>query len=62
MGRTGYAGPAPPPGKVHHYHFRLMALDAPLKLAPNADKGAFRAALVGHVIAEADLIGTFERR
>ena len=62
MGRTGYAGPAPPPGKVHHYHFRLMALDAPLNLPLNADKGSFRAALKGHVMAEADLIGTFEKR
>ena len=30
--RTGYGGPCPPPGKVHHYHFKLYALDTELEL------------------------------
>jgi len=59
-GRTGYYGPAPPPGKPHHYLFRLIALDQKLKLPANVDKGQFREAIRGHVIAEASLMGTFE--
>jgi len=35
FGKPGYGGPCPPRGHgVHHYHFRLYALDAELKLAP----------------------------
>lgn len=62
LGRTGYFGPAPPPGKPHHYHFRLFALNQKLHLPANADKGRFRQALSGHVIAEAELVGTFQSR
>jgi Raf kinase inhibitor-like YbhB/YbcL family protein len=59
-GRTGYFGPMPPPGKPHHYHFRLLALDKQMNLPPNVDKGKFREAIRGHVMAETDLTGTFE--
>src|SRR5262249_1100050 len=39
-GKTvGYRGPAPPPGHgIHHYHFRLYALDQALSLPPRLDK------------------------
>lgn len=58
----GYRGPMPPPGHgVHHYHFRLYALDAPLKLAGGVDKHALLKAMKGHVLAEAVLTGTYER-
>jgi Raf kinase inhibitor-like YbhB/YbcL family protein len=58
----GYRGPMPPPGHgVHHYHFRLHALDAPLKLAAGADKHVLLQAMKGHVLAEALLTGTYER-
>lgn len=58
----GYRGPAPPKGHgVHHYHFRLYALDAPLSLAANADKQQLLAAMKGHILAEGELIGTYER-
>lgn len=62
-GRTiGYRGPMPPPRHgVHHYHFRLYSLDAPLDVKPSLDKAALREALRGHVLAEAELIGTYER-
>ena len=33
-GQLGYMGPAPPPGKLHHYHFKLFALDTLLSLPP----------------------------
>ena len=61
FGQLGYKGPAPPAGKPHHYHFRLMALDRKLGLGPNADKAALRRAVQGHVMAEAELVGTYER-
>jgi Raf kinase inhibitor-like YbhB/YbcL family protein len=57
-GKPGYIGPCPPSG-VHHYHFTLYALNAPLQLAAGADRAAFTAALKRHVIAKAALIGTF---
>jgi len=58
----GYRGPAPPKGHgTHHYHFRLYALDAPLELAPGADRSDLTQAMAGHVLAEAEVIGTYER-
>lgn len=58
----GYRGPMPPPGHgPHRYFFKLYALDAPLGLAAGADKKALLAAIEGHVLAEAELIGTYER-
>jgi Raf kinase inhibitor-like YbhB/YbcL family protein len=59
-GGVGYFGPRPPAG-VHHYHFRIMALDAPLALPAGADLAALTKALQGHVTAEAELVGTFAR-
>ena len=60
---TGYRGPLPPKGHgTHHYHFRLFALDAPLAPLATADKASVMKALQGHVLGEATLIGTFERK
>ena len=62
FGKIGYGGPAPPRGHgVHHYHFRLYALDAPLNLRPGLDEKALLAAMAGHVLEEAELVGTYER-
>ncbi|MGH7137482.1 MAG: YbhB/YbcL family Raf kinase inhibitor-like protein, partial [Pirellulales bacterium] len=62
-GKTvGYRGPAPPKGHgVHHYHFHLYALDAPLSLAAKADKKQLLAAMKGHILAEGELVGTYQR-
>jgi Raf kinase inhibitor-like YbhB/YbcL family protein len=61
-GGTGYRGPAPPRGHgVHHYHFRLYALDTPLQAARGLDKGGLIQAMQGHILAQAELIGTYER-
>ena len=58
----GYHGPAPPPGHgIHHYHFRLYALNAPLAVSQGLDKAGLLEAMRGHVVAEAELIGTYER-
>ncbi|MGQ0634098.1 MAG: YbhB/YbcL family Raf kinase inhibitor-like protein [Planctomycetaceae bacterium] len=59
---VGYRGPAPPHGHgLHHYRFRLYALDAPVALGPGIDKAALLAAMNGHVLAEAELVGTYQR-
>ncbi|WP_406699093.1 YbhB/YbcL family Raf kinase inhibitor-like protein [Singulisphaera sp. Ch08] len=61
-GGAGYRGPAPPRGHgTHHYHFRLYALDAPLQAAGGLDKGALIQAMQGHILAHAELIGTYKR-
>jgi Raf kinase inhibitor-like YbhB/YbcL family protein len=61
MGAIGYKGPCPPPGKTHHYHFELFALDNTLQLPSDADAASLRAAMQNHVKASAELVGTFER-
>ena len=57
----GYRGPAPPPGKVHHYHFTLYALNKVLALSPGKTKDELLAAMKNHVIAKTELIGTYHR-
>ena len=62
-GETGYRGPMPPPGHgVHRYFFKLYALDEVLTLGPGASKTDLLAAMEGHVIAHAELLGTYERK
>jgi Raf kinase inhibitor-like YbhB/YbcL family protein len=60
-GDNGYTGPCPPPGKLHHYHFRLYALDQKLLLEPGATQAQVEAAMKGHVLGSAELVGVFER-
>lgn len=60
-GEAAYMGPCPPPGKPHHYHFRLFALDTSPTLGANPDAQAARDAVNGHVIGSADLVGIFGR-
>ena len=58
----GYRGPMPPAGHgVHHYHFKLYALDKPVTLQPGADKKAVLAAMKGHVLARATILGNYAR-
>ncbi len=59
---VGYDGPMPPPGHgVHHYHFRLYALDEALQLRPSLTKEELLEEMEDHVIDQAELIGTYER-
>ena len=59
----GYRGPLPPPGHgVHHYHFKVYALDTPLNVKPCLEKEQLEAAMKSHILAEGELIGTYERR
>jgi len=59
-GRIGYNGPCPPSG-THRYFFRLHALDAELDLPGGADRAALEAAMAGHVLDRAELMGTYSR-
>jgi Raf kinase inhibitor-like YbhB/YbcL family protein len=62
FGETGWAGPCPPPGHgPHRYFFHLYALDGDLDLEPGAAREQLEDAIEGHVLAEAELLGTFER-
>ena len=58
----GYGGPCPPRGKPHRYFFRLYALDAALDLAPGATRQELSGAVAGHVVAQGELMGTYQRR
>jgi Raf kinase inhibitor-like YbhB/YbcL family protein len=60
-GDVGYTGPCPPPGKDHHYHFRLYALDENLTLSSDADAAQVEEAMRGHVVGETELVGIFSR-
>ena len=59
-GRTGYGGPCPPSG-THRYFFQLYALDINLDLEPGADKAALLNAIEGHILGQAELMGTYSR-
>jgi len=58
--RTGYSGPCPPIGK-HRYYFRLYALDEVLPDLEHPDKAQLMAAMAGHVVGEAVLMGTYAK-
>jgi Raf kinase inhibitor-like YbhB/YbcL family protein len=61
-GSVGYRGPAPPKGHgVHRYFFKLYALAKALDLAEGLDKPSLLKAMKGHIVAEGELMGTFER-
>lgn len=61
VGEIGYFGPKPPDGSgVHHYRFRLYALDRTLDLAPGLDEEQVLKAIEGHVVGESELVGLYE--
>jgi Raf kinase inhibitor-like YbhB/YbcL family protein len=59
--RPGYGGPCPPPGPAHRYFFKLYALDTRLELKAGAQKKDVEAAMEGHVLGSAQLMGTYAR-
>jgi phosphatidylethanolamine-binding protein (PEBP) family uncharacterized protein len=62
FGTGGWSGPCPPRGHGRHrYFFRLHALDAELEVGFQAARDEVERALAGHVVATAELIGTYER-
>ena len=59
-GETGYDGPCPP-GGTHRYFFKLYALDTTLDLPAGTPRDALEAAMEGHILAQAELMGTYSR-
>ncbi|NNM82866.1 MAG: YbhB/YbcL family Raf kinase inhibitor-like protein [Burkholderiales bacterium] len=57
---AGYRGPCPPVG-IHRYFFRLYALDRPLPDLGRVTKSELEAAMRGHVLAHAELMGRYGR-
>lgn len=60
-GSLGYMGPAPPSG-VHRYFLRLFALDDTVDLRPGATHSEVSAKMKGHILAQAELMGTYESK
>jgi Raf kinase inhibitor-like YbhB/YbcL family protein len=57
--RPGYGGPCPPQLEIHHYAFRVFALNSQLGEGPELDRDAIDAAMSGHVLAAGTLVGSF---
>ena len=61
FGDLGFGGPSPPKGKPHRYYFKLYALDTTLDLPAGATAEQVRSAMSGHVLAEGQLMGRYQR-
>jgi len=61
-GRSEWGGPCPPPGAKHRYFFRVYALDTDLSLPRGAAKPDLMRAIEGHILAQGELMGTFQRK
>jgi Raf kinase inhibitor-like YbhB/YbcL family protein len=59
--RTGYGGPCPPVGR-HRYFFKLYALDTGLSGLKNPTKADLERAMDGHVVAQGQLLGTYQKQ
>lgn len=59
-GKNAYTGPCPP-DREHRYFFKLFALDILLPLSAGATKQEVLAAMQGHILAQAELMGRYER-
>jgi hypothetical protein len=59
--RPGWGGPCPPIGR-HRYFFKLYALDGVLGDLGHPTKARLEAAMKGHVLEEAQLMGTYEKK
>ncbi len=57
----GYGGPAPPKGKRHRYFFKVYALTKELDLASGATKAELVEAMKRNILAEGQLMGTYQR-
>ena len=58
--RTGYGGPCPPIGR-HRYFHKLYALDTVLEGLNTPTKAEVEAAMQGHIIVQAELVGTYQK-
>jgi Raf kinase inhibitor-like YbhB/YbcL family protein len=58
--KIGYGGPCPP-GGIHRYFFKLYALDTKINLEAGATKEELLKAMEGHILAEGQIMGRYER-
>ena len=58
--KIGYGGPCPSSG-THRYFFRVYALDRKLELKAGAGRKELESEMIGHIIAEGELIGKYSR-
>lgn len=61
FGVIGYRGPCPPPGLSHRYSFKLYAVDKQLNLQAGSSKTKVEDAIRGHVLAQGQLTGIYQR-
>jgi hypothetical protein len=57
----GYTGPCPPSG-THRYYFKLYVLGKALDLKPGATKDQLLKAMEGHILAQGQLMGRYQKR
>ncbi|MFA5198579.1 MAG: YbhB/YbcL family Raf kinase inhibitor-like protein [Candidatus Omnitrophota bacterium] len=60
-GELSWHGPCPPSGR-HRYFFNIYALDAVLNLKEGASRVELEEAMQGHILADARLLGTYEKK
>jgi Raf kinase inhibitor-like YbhB/YbcL family protein len=61
FGKSSYGGPCPPSG-THRYYFKIFALDRELSLASGTKRNQLDAAMKGHVVAQAELMGRYAKQ
>jgi hypothetical protein len=62
FGSPGYGGPCPPPGKPHHYHFRLYALKVEkLAVPPGATAALIGFNVSANALASAEIVPVYSR-
>ncbi|HLY68710.1 MAG TPA: YbhB/YbcL family Raf kinase inhibitor-like protein [Puia sp.] len=59
-GEVGYTGPCPPSG-IHHYQFRVYALDTKLTMTETSGKKELEAAMNGHILAQGTITGLYKK-
>jgi Raf kinase inhibitor-like YbhB/YbcL family protein len=57
--RPGYAGPCPPKGELHHYYFRVFALDDAIGAPAGSTREVVDRSMSGHVLAQGALVAVF---
>ncbi len=61
FGKKGYGGPCPPVGQKHRYYFKLYALNTTLNLPAESYSYHLIGGIMGHVLDEAELMGTYQK-
>ena len=63
FGKMGFGGPCPPQkDHAHHYHFHVYALDVDSLGRPGLSKEDALEAMQGHIVAEGELVATYQRK